>query len=120
MRLKCISEQGSASSSAGGFPLSPNNFHSKWQCAKFELDMTTSDHLVGFASLVEVCLHLGDFFVTRLEVYEKADEEISDIILELATYWDIEKAGIGKLQKICASTTLTRDVDDRLTNTRAA
>src|ERR1700733_3683685 len=69
MRLKCISEQGSASSSAGGFPLSPNNFHSKWQCAKFESDMTTSDHLVGFASLVEVCLHLGDFFVTRLEVY---------------------------------------------------
>ena len=70
-----------------------------------------SDHLVGIASmlsgipsLVEVCLHLGDFVVTRLEAYERADEEISDTVLKLATYWDIEKAGIGKLQKICAST----------------
>jgi hypothetical protein len=60
-----------------------------------------SDHLVGVASLVsgipslvEVCLHLGDFIVTRLEAYEKADEEISDTVLKLATYWDIEKAGI--------------------------
>jgi hypothetical protein len=85
---------------------------------KVRLDMTMSDHLVGVASLVsgipslvEVCLHLRDFVVTRLEAYE----EISDTVLRLATYWDIGKAALGKPQKICASTTLTQEVDDRLT-----
>jgi hypothetical protein len=76
---------------------------------KVRLDMTMSDHLVGVASLVsgilslvEVCLYLRDFVVMRFEAYE----EISDIVLRFATYWDIGKAGLGKLQKICASTTL--------------
>jgi hypothetical protein len=80
--------------------------------------MTMSDHLVGVVSLVsdipglvEVCLHLGDFVVTRLEAYEKADEEISDTVLKLATYWDIEKLALES----CKRYALTQEVDERLT-----
>jgi hypothetical protein len=80
-----------------------------------------SDHLIGVASLLtgvpgllEVCLHLGDFVVQRLEAYQKADEAISDTVLKLATYWDLEKAGIENLRKVYATGTLRPEVEERL------
>jgi hypothetical protein len=78
-----------------------------------------SDHLIGAASLaiglpglVEVCLHLGEFFVTRLEIFRHADESIAAYVLKISTHWDIQKAGLKKLQEI--QNVIDNEIKDRL------
>lgn len=80
-----------------------------------------ADHLIGITSLttdipglVEVCLHLGDLIVQRLEKCRNADEEISDMALKLSTYWDRQKSGLTKLKTITKLTELDENVHDQL------
>jgi hypothetical protein len=49
-----------------------------------------SDYIIGIArlvigapSLIEVCIHLGDFLVMRLRVYRQTDEKIALYVLRI-------------------------------------
>lgn len=54
----------------------------------------------GLPGLIEVCLHFGDFVVSRLGAYQKWDISIADYALKVSVHWDIQKYGLQKLQKL--------------------
>jgi hypothetical protein len=65
-----------------------------------------SDHVVGLVSLtsglpglIEVCLHLGGFLVTKIGVYNAADEVIKDYQLRLDLHWQVQKLSLQELKK---------------------
>jgi hypothetical protein len=78
-----------------------------------------SDHVVGVAGLaigvpglIEVCVLLGDFLVTRLSTYRQADEKVADYLLRISIHWDNQKDTLKKLKLLEAN--LADDVKDRL------
>jgi hypothetical protein len=71
-----------------------------------------SGHLMGIIGLAAVCLHIGDFLITKLEKYKPANKLISDYSLKISTHWDIQRAVWKKLQKLQEA--LDHDVSERL------